>query len=130
MICIIYVFVNIQTGDFVAFKTSALEASPVIKRAAAVGGQVLKLRLMSDGHARVLIDGQPAMAVDGKPYELSARAASVLRLYEGSLPLQTLLVLGRPGTLDSSKIGPIVHSDIVGVVVLPEAQAEAMLTRP
>ena len=120
---------DVDIGDIVAFKTSALPDSTVVKRVVADGGKHLKLERNGTGGVRVFVDGEPALAVDGKPYELSDRAASVLKLYEGSLPPNTLLVLGRPGTLDSAKIGLVPLSDVVGVVVLPETQSD-LVTRP
>lgn len=120
---------TIEVGDIVVFKTSALPSALVIKRIAAVGGQTLSLKKLSNGRVRVLVDGDSAFAVDGKPYELSDLAASVLKLYEGSLPANTLLVLGRPGTLDSARIGLIPLADVVGVVVLPDTQSDPV-TRP
>lgn len=82
-----------------------------------MAGQELSLEPRGAGLFRVMIDGEPALAVDGKPYEVTRKAASVLDLYVGKLPKGTVLVLGKPGTLDSSKIGPVPVEDIIGVMV-------------
>lgn len=103
---------EVERGDLVAFTTSAHPQAPVIKRVEGVPGDTLSVM---DGGA-VEVNGAPAADPSGAPYVATAQGSRMIRLYRGVIPPNAYLVLGRPGSLDSGRIGLIPAAEITGVV--------------
>lgn len=95
--------------DFVIF-TSSENENLVIKQIWGVPGDILSV----GERGQVLVNGEQTLTPFDKPYILDRFHARRLRKFEG--PLKGYLALGHPGSLDSGRLGPIHHDDIIGVV--------------
>ncbi len=99
-------------GDIVVFNSGASPEIPLIKRVAALTGDILLVR--KDG--RVIVNGKPALNPSEKPYIASSKGKRMIGLYAGKIPDNAYLVLARPGTFDSGRFGLISCEQIIGVV--------------
>lgn len=105
---------EIRRGDLVVFRAAGNPRAPVIKQVAGLMGD--RLELGKDKTVRV--NGRVYYGPDGAPYRLSTKGVAMLSLYLGEIPKDRFLVLGRSGTLDSSRFGLISTEDIQCVVVV------------
>jgi signal peptidase I len=108
----------ISRGDLVLFKTTAHRQALVIKRVGGLPGD----RLAVAENGAVIVNDTPAPAPDGKPYIATTRGRRRIGPHAGVIPPGAYLVLGKPGTLDSGRLGLVVASDIVGVVKMKSSQ--------
>jgi signal peptidase I len=108
----------ITRGALVVFTTSADRNAPVIKHAVGLPGDTFAV---SDDGA-VDINHVETTVPSGKPYRLTRHGVTMLSLYtndyHGVIPPNSYLLLGDDpaGDLDSSRLGLISLSMIVGVV--------------
>ena len=101
--------IEVSRDDFVVFKNSAT-AGFTIKRAVAIPGDSLSWE-----GSYLLINGSPALTPSGKNYSFTNRSKLFFKSYLDE-PITWFLVLGRPGSLDSARIGPIPPSEIVAII--------------
>lgn len=104
--------VSIERGDLAVFETSAHKGVPVVKRIEGLPGD--KLLVTKDG--TVTVNGKPALDANNLPYAAGNRGARMIGLYAGVIRNDAYLILGNSGTLDSSRIGLIGKSALVGIV--------------
>lgn len=104
--------VTIERGDLIVFKTSAHPSSPLIKRVGGVPGD--KIDLAENGQIKV--NGKAALAPNGSPYVAPEKTFSNIEFFKGVIPVDTYFVLGITGSLDSSRLGLISKSGVLGVV--------------
>ncbi len=95
--------------DYVVFHR-ADDMPQVIKQLWGLPGDTLEVT----GKNRFLINGVEAKTPFGKPYILLGSARTRFRKLEGTL--DGYLVLGHPGSVDSTRLGLIAKWDIVGYV--------------
>ncbi len=94
---------------------------PIVKRVLALPGDRIALRAGPAG-VRLLVNGRPLTTPGGAPYAFRGGRERMLRLYVeqfgGALPPGTFFVFGteRGGSLDSSRFGPVLRSELAGRV--------------
>ena len=101
--------------DYVVFHVTD-GAPQVIKQLWGLPGDTLQVTEKN----RFLINGVEAKTPFGKPYILLGSARTRFKKLEGTL--KGFLVLGHPGSVDSTRLGLIPKRDILGYV--PKAQAD------
>jgi signal peptidase I len=107
-----------ERGDVVLYRYAGND-DPLIKIVRAVPEDTLELRATASG-ALIIINGEALATSSGEPYQLDARAAGLLRLYErdygGRIPPNSYLILGNlvHGSLDSTRFGLVDKSSLIG----------------
>ena len=104
----------IQKSDIILFR-SGIDKHPLVKSVHAVEGDVLKVDI-SKNTAKVFVNKEEIKNSMGKKFQLTPARARMIKLYEGTLNPNTFLVMGDQlyGTNDSSRVGLIHKSDIIG----------------
>lgn len=106
----------VKANDLVVFRVGN---QTVIKKVAGVPGDHLDIAQCEDAvgteNLCIYINGEAARSPSSKPYKLEHGTVKLVRMYTGVL--SGYFVLGREGTYDSSKFGPISQDAIIGVVI-------------
>lgn len=111
---------TIMTGDIILFRSGA-HKSPIIKQVRGIRGDTFSM-----SGANIILNGSVLTNTLGAPYVLSKGRAQMIALYErdfgGVIPPDAYLVLGTMtgGGLDSTRLGLISHSDVIGVVSMED----------
>lgn len=114
-----------QRGELVLFHTSIRADDPLIKIAVGLPGDHFALTPDNHDGWALLINGHLAKTSTGAPYSFTDKRSKMLALYaadyHGIIPPDAYLLLGDDpgGTIDSTKLGLIDRSDILGTAPLP-----------
>ena len=105
-------------GDVVVYNPRR----PIIKVVRGVAGD--RFAVVQRGEQwNLAINGELAVTTRGEPYSLDAQAQRMIGLYErdyhGVIPSDACLILGNTptGSLDSTRLGLVARSDLVGRVI-------------
>lgn len=95
--------------DYIVFRVHGNER-PVIKQLWGLPGDIVAV----SPKGQLLINGEEAKTPFGRPYNLLGSARTRMNKLTG--PLDGYLVLGHPGSIDSTKVGPLSKNDLLGYV--------------
>lgn len=99
----------ISRHDYVVFNVGD-SVKPIIKEAWGLPGDVV----MVSERGRMTVNGKPVMTPYGRPYQLLGIAKK--RMANLPKPIDGFLLLGHPGSVDSSRVGLIYPDRILGFV--------------
>lgn len=95
--------------DYIVFRVDG-NTQPIIKQLWGLPGDTVEV----SSRGRLHINGEEAKTPFGRPYGLLGSART--RMKKLTEPLSGYLVLGHPGSIDSTKIGLLTKRDLLGYV--------------